>query len=167
MGERGRLLAADVAVLCERGEGPERIRLPHPVVAVTVHELQQLDGELDVAQPAWAELELNIHFIGGNVLGDPLAHALHRVNEPLALRAVPHEGMHRCAVALPQRDIARQRARLQQRLKLPRLRPALVVGTVRVDRAHQGAVLALGPQVRVDFPQRRLDSGLLDAAGGL
>ena len=44
--------------------------------------------------------------------------------------------------------------RLHQRLELPGLGPALVVGDVRIQRPHQLAVLALRPQRRVDLEER-------------
>jgi hypothetical protein len=47
--------------------------------------------------------------------------------------------------------------RLEKRLELPALRPAVVVRQVRVEAADEGALLALGAQIRVDLPQRRLD----------
>jgi hypothetical protein len=62
-----------------------------------VHELQQLDGELDVAQPARAELELAAGLAGGQRLLHPPAHGLHVLDEMLAAGRLPDhraEGVH-------------------------------------------------------------------------
>ena len=65
-----------------------------PVVGEAVHELQQLHGELDVADAAGAELELVRRRPGGDVLGDALPHALHAVDEVLARGAGPDLRLH-------------------------------------------------------------------------
>ena len=44
--------AADVTAVGQGGERGQRGRDAEPVVGAAVHELQELDGELDVAQPA-------------------------------------------------------------------------------------------------------------------
>ena len=119
----------------------------------------KLDGELDVAQAAGAELELHVDLVGRDVLGDALAHALHRLDESLTRGAGPHLGADARGVPVAELGVARERAGLQQRLELPALGPPVVVLQVRLERAHERAVLALGPEVRVDLPQRRLDAG--------
>ena len=63
-------------------------------VGLPVHELQQLDRELDVAQAARPELQLDVDLVRRDVLGDALAHPLHRVDEALARRARPDERRH-------------------------------------------------------------------------
>ena len=70
------------------------------------------------------------------------------------LERLPHHRLHRVAVRLPDPGVAGDRPRLEQRLELPGLGPALVVGAVAGDRAHQRPVLALGPQGGVDLPER-------------
>ncbi len=52
--------AADVALVGECDERGKCRDLPHLVVVLPVHELQQLDRELDVAQSAGAELQLDV-----------------------------------------------------------------------------------------------------------
>ena len=156
------LLAADVAVLGEGRERGQRARLADRVIGRAVHELQQLHGELDVAQAARTELQLHVDLVGGDVLGDPLAHALHRLDEAVAARARPHLRAPRPRRSGAELEVAGERPRLEQRLELPALRPAVVVLEVRLERAHERAVLALGPQVRIDLPERRLDAGLGD-----
>ena len=101
---------------------------------------------------------------GRDVLGDALAHALHAVDEVLACGARPDLGLHGAHVRLAELGVTGDRARLQERLELPALRPAVVVRQVRVERAHQRALLALRPQIRIDLPQRRLDLDARDAA---
>ena len=165
--ELRRLLAPDVAPVGESGQGAERRTLTHRVVGLTVDELKQLDGELDVAQAARPELELNVDLAGRDVRGDPLAHPLDRFDEALARRARPHPRADLGHEALPQLEVAGERAGLEQRLELPVLRPAVVVGEVRVEGAHQRAGFALGAQVRVHLPERRLDRELVDAADGV
>ena len=98
------------------------------------------------------------------MLGDALAHPLHAVDEVLARRARPDLRLHGAHVRLAERGIPRDRARLQQRLELPALGPAVVVRQVRVERAHERALLALRTEVRVDLPQRRLDLDARDPA---
>ena len=106
--ELGRLLAADVAVLGEGRERGQRARLADRVVGRPVHELEQLHGELDVAQAAGPELQLHVDLVGRDVLGDPLAHALDRLDEAVAARTRPHLRRHARGVAL-----ARARGRLR------------------------------------------------------
>ncbi len=158
------LAAADVPLGDERVERLERSALADAFVGESVHELQQLHGELDITDAAGPEFELTVHLRGGDVIGDAFAHALHALDEVLARRAVPDQRLHRRDVLGAERGVARDRARLQQCLELPALRPARVVLLVRGEAAHQRALLALGAQVRVDLPQRRLDLGPRDAA---
>ena len=57
-GEVGCVVAADVSTLGERGEGIDGAQHTESFVGAAVHELQQLDGELDVAQTSASELDL-------------------------------------------------------------------------------------------------------------
>ncbi len=54
------VLAADVSPVGERSEPVQRRAGPERLVRPAVHELQQLDGEFDVAQATAPELELAI-----------------------------------------------------------------------------------------------------------
>ena len=149
------------------GEGDQcgqRGDLAHVGVALSVHQLQQLDRELDIAQAAGAELELHVQLVGGDIVGDPLAHPLHRVDEVLPRRARPHLRRHRLHVLPTELEIPSERACLQQRLELPTLGPPLVVRDVRLEGAHERPVLALRSQVRVDLPQAGLGGQIVDAA---
>ena len=158
---------ADVPLGDERVERIERSALADPVIREPVHELEQLHREFDVADAAGSELELVRHVRRRNVLRDALAHPLDAVDEVLACRAGPDLRLDRAHIGLAERGIPGDRARLQQGLELPALRPAVVVRQVRVERAHQGALLALRTKVRVDLPQRRLDLDARDSPHGL
>ena len=102
--ERRGVVAPDVAAggqgreAVEGGAGAQRL------VGAAVHELQQLHRELDVAQPAGAELELAVGLGGRDVLLDPAAHRLHVVDEVLAARGLPHHRLHGVAVRLARRS---------------------------------------------------------------
>ena len=56
----GGVVPADVAAGDSASSASRVLPLRSVVVAAAVHELEQLDGELDVAQPAGAELELAV-----------------------------------------------------------------------------------------------------------
>ncbi len=144
------VLAADIAAPRERRQGGQGTRGAHPLVGAAVDELQQLDGELNVAKPAGAELQL----AAGHVLGqrglDPAAHRLDVLDEVLALGGLPDQRGHRGRVRLRQGHVASHRAGLEQRLELPGLRPPVVVGEVAAQGADERPVAALRAQVRVD-----------------
>ena len=67
VGERGGVVAADVAPVGQGGEGGQRGRAAQRLVGAAVHQLQQLHGELDVAQPAGTELEFAAGLRGGRL----------------------------------------------------------------------------------------------------
>ena len=153
-GEVGAVVTPDVAAARERGQRVEGRRRPQGGIGAAVHELEQLHGELDVAQSAAAELELAVGVIGTDVLLDAAAHGLDVGDEVGAARGGPHHGRDRLGVGLAQLGVAGHRPGLQQCLELPRLGPPLVVGDVPVEGADQRALPALGPQVRVDGEAR-------------
>ena len=163
-GERRGIRPSDVALRHERLEGIERAALADAVIGEPVHELEELHGELDVADAAGTELELIRDVLCGNELGDALTHALHAVDEVLAGRARPYLRLDGVDVCLAEHAVAGERARLEKRLELPALRPAVVVREVRLEAADQRPLFALGTQIRVDLPQWRLDLHPGDAA---
>ena len=61
------VLAADVALLGERRQRRQRAAAAHRRVGAAVHELEQLHGELDVAQAALAELDLAVGLVRPSV----------------------------------------------------------------------------------------------------
>lgn len=70
------------------------------IVGATVHQLQQLDGELDVAQSTGAELDLPFPHPGRNQGLHPPAHRLHVGNEILTLAGGPDHRHQRVDVLL-------------------------------------------------------------------
>ncbi len=151
---------ADVAAGGEGLERVERRAAAQRGVGAAVHQLEQLHGELDVPQAARAQLQLAVDLGCGDVLHDPAAHLLHVRDEVLPLGGLPHQGLDGGDVLLAEVEVAGHRAGLEQRLELPGLRPALVVGEVAGEGPHERAVPALGPQVGVHGPDGALDGGL-------
>ncbi len=136
-GQVGGVVAADVPAVTQRGQRVDRRRHMQRLVVAAVHQLQQLHGELDVAQAAGAELELPVPHVGGHQRLDPAAHRLHLGHEVLTLARRPHHRHQRRDVLLAELGVTGRGPRLHQRLELPGLGPALVVGDVRVQRPHQ------------------------------
>ena len=165
---------ADVAAGGQRGQRGQRRGRAQRLVGAAVHELQQLDGELDVAQPARAELELAPGLPGGQRLLHPAPHGLHVLDEVLAAGRLPDQRAEGVRVRLAERHVAGHRPGLEQRLELPGLGPALVVGPVAGQRADQRAGPAFRAQVRVDRedaafrggPRAHADQPGREAAGG-
>ena len=130
-----------------------------------MYELQQLHGELDIAQAARAQLNLAVYLVRGNIVGHAGAHGLHGFYEGFTVGGLPHEGVDCAGVAGAQLRRTGDGARLEQRLELPVFGPALVVLNVGFDGANERAVLAFGAQVRVDFPEGGFGCGAHDGAG--
>jgi hypothetical protein len=59
--------------------------LAHLVIDSSVHELQQLNGELDIPKTARPQLDLIVDVFNRNMGGDPLAHPLHLFDKPWSL----------------------------------------------------------------------------------
>ncbi len=124
-------------------------------------QLQQLDRPLDVGQPAGAHLQRQLGV-------DPARHplVLHPCLEPPDLAdLVVARSADRVAQRLDQGEellsqagVAGNRSSAQQGLRLPDVRPALVVGRVGGQAPAERALLALRPQVRVQ-DQRRVGGG--------
>ena len=122
-----------------------------------VLELEQLHRPLDVGQAPVAKLEvgaavgtarqsLRLHpgLEGADVTDLRRAQAVGRVTKGV------DEGEEVSGQLLGPVD----RRGPQQRLELPRQGPALVVGAVRVEAAHERSALALGPEVSVETDRR-------------
>ncbi len=145
------------------GELPQRLQggaAAQGGVAAPVYELEELHRELDVPQAAGAELQLPVDPVGGDVVDDAAAHLLHVGDEVLPVGGLPDQRGDRVHVLCAQLRVAGHRARLEQGLELPGLGPALVVGEVGAEGAHERSVAALGAQVGVDLPDGALDGGL-------
>ncbi len=63
--QRRAVVAADVPAAGQLGQRAQRRRRPDRLVGAAVHHLQQLHGELHVAQPAGAELDLAVRLGAG------------------------------------------------------------------------------------------------------
>ena len=85
--EPPRLLPGQVAALGEPVEGAQAVRLAEPWILRSVEELERLDVELDVADPAHAQLDVALLLAAGpEEAVDP---ALHRGISPTASRSRP------------------------------------------------------------------------------
>ena len=62
------------------------------LVTASVHQLQQLHGELHIPQPAAAEFELAAAHVGGNQLLHAPPHGLHLGHEIVTLAGDPDHG---------------------------------------------------------------------------
>ena len=93
-------LPTDISASGQSGHGVEGGAFSHRRVRAPVYELQQLNGELDVAQAPGTELQLAVDLFARDVLRHTFAHALHRFDEAGAARRVPHEGRDGCDVSL-------------------------------------------------------------------
>ncbi len=116
-----------------------------------MHELEQLHGELDVADAARAPLQLPS---GEALAGDLGLHpGLHRPQRAQLVgreRMGPEPALGGVEPAGAEASVATGGPGLQQGLELPRLGPLVPVRLVGVERAHEGPVAALGPEVGVD-----------------
>ncbi len=154
--QSGGILSTHIAVVGERLQRAHRVGTANHRVTAPVHHLQQLDTELDVAKPPLSELQLPFRRFGRKRVLNPSAHRLDILDEVLPSGGLPHQLTRGLDVTLSQFLITRGRARLEQCLELPGLRPALVVAQVTVECAHQRPRLALGSQPRIHLPQRSL-----------
>ena len=163
--EFARVFAADVAAVAKRFERRDRVGVAQVGVDAPVHKLQQLHGELHVAQAPLPQLQLALPQRLGHVGQHAPPHRLHVLHEGFALGGLPHERSKLIHIALPQLQRPRQRPRLEQGLELPRLGPPLVVRHVAVQGAHERAGLALGAQVAVHLEEAG-GAQLHELAGG-
>ncbi len=160
----------DVAGLAELVEGLERVGGADPRVVAGVDQLEELHGELDVAQAAAALLDLAL---GQPLLRDLLLRpGLHHADladgvgvEPLR----PHVRLGRLDERPAELGVAGHRPGLDEGLELPVRRPLVPVGPVGVEAPRQGAGPALGAEVGVgaedDAVGRRLGHGGEQVAG--
>ena len=119
--------------------------------APALADLQHLDHELDLADPAAAELDVPLLELSR---GEPAValvlvpqHLAHRVGSE---RPAPHEGRGTPQQLAADREVARHRARLEQREALPGGAAPTVVLRGRRYRVGQRARAPLGAQAQVD-----------------
>ncbi len=151
----------DIAAAGELRQGFERRRRPDARVLTPVDELQQLYGELDVADPAAPAFQLpvaqssplNLGF-GAGLHGSHLAHGV-------GIEHVgPYERPGERQEPFRQRRVAGHRPGLDERLELPRAGPPLVPRGVPVDGPGQRAGASLGAQIGVGAEHRPVSGGL-------
>src|SRR5215469_5573269 len=98
--EPGRVLAAYVPLRRQGRERGQCRRIAQRLVRPAVYELEQLDGELDVAQAARTELDLPAGVLGWQVRDDPAPHRTDVIDEVVAAGRLPHERLECVDVVL-------------------------------------------------------------------
>ena len=132
--------------------------------ASAVQQLVRLRDELDVADAARADLQVEVAAGAARLLLDPLLHVLDASHARNVHRRGVEDGVERADDAPAELEVAGHGPRLHEGGLLPGRRPRLVVGLERDARHHQRAAAALGPQVEVDAVQEAASVGLGDAA---
>ena len=88
--EPGRVAGVDVAAVAQRGEGGQRPPHPEGGVERTVHELEELHRELDVADAARGALDVSVSVAPGRGMAlGPCLHGPHLVDGVGVEGAVP------------------------------------------------------------------------------
>ena len=129
-------------------------------VDAPVHELQELGGELDVADAAGSSLDVAVGTT--TTLGVRLGPHLEGTNMAQIVGPEGHVPDHVRGGRGPgpaQLEISAHRDGLQERLPLPGLRPSLPVRLVGLEAPDERTVPTLGPQVEVhpEAPTGRVD----------
>ena len=154
------LLGAQAADLLEPGDRLERRDVADLGILAAMQQLEELDDELDVANPAAAGLDLDLGGAGRDgALLDPPLEGLDLGDLGGAEIAAIDKRLDRLEKGLAQREVAGDRAALDQRLPLPGAAAGHVIAERRVERPRQRPLLAVGPQPHVDAigdPQRRV-----------
>ena len=117
-------------------------------------QLKQLHRELNVAKTPGSQLELSVCVSSRYLLLYSPTHGLNVLDEAVSGRDLPNQRLERRYVRLTQGLVAGHWPRLEQRLELPGLGPATVVGEMTGQRADERAGVSLGAQSCVDLPQR-------------
>ena len=144
------VVLGDVPAAGHLGQGGERCGRAELGVGTAVHELEGLHRELDVPDPAGPALDLALGCALAPQLGSrPVAQGPQRAKVVGRPPPSPQRGRGGLGPGSPHRRIAGHGHGLQQRLELPGLRPPLPVRPVALDRAGEGPVTALGPQVGI------------------
>ena len=138
--------------------------MPQGFIRPTVHQLQELNRELDVAKAAWAQLDLRVDLGLINVFSYSLTHSLSRFDKAVAPGRGPNLRSEGRDVCLPKHHVSRYRPCLEQGLELPALGPSLIVGNVRIESSNQCAALSLWSQIRIDLPKHWLFGVAIDCA---
>ena len=153
IGELNRVLSAHVPTPGERVQCAQGASFADSLVCSPVHHLEQLDGELNIAQSPATKLEIPVRIGPGKHAG---AHRASVLNKPLTRRSLPHERRREALKLRTESGVSRACAGFQQRLELPRMSPFSIVLGIRFERSHELAVTPLRPQVGVNLPQASL-----------
>ena len=105
--ESCRVVTPDVAALGQRLERDHRCRRAQLIIRAAVHQLQQLDAELHIAQPARTKFELTSGLVSRHVSFHSPSHRLHVFDEVLARGGLPDHRLDGIQVGLPDLDVAR------------------------------------------------------------
>ncbi|RAO47424.1 hypothetical protein PSN01_04887 [Micromonospora saelicesensis] len=103
----------DVAAGDERPQRRDGSWRAQRLITATVHELQQLDGELDVAQPARTALDLALQLLRRDVVDDPAAHGADVLDRLGPLGRPPDQRRELVDPLLGQRQVTGGRAGLE------------------------------------------------------
>ena len=145
------LLVGEAAGALQGLQGQQRVALAHLGQVAAVEELQELDGELDVADAAAAGLDLGgaDAALAGLLLDAPFQR-LDLVDLGERQIFAVDERLDGLEEALAQGEVAGRRADLDERLPLPGAAEGVVVGQGAGQRPGQRAAVALRPQAQVD-----------------
>ena len=141
----------------------QRVALTQPRVLAAVEELERLDEELDLTDPAAPELDVGRR--AARLDERPVDLPLHRADrrDDPSVEARPVDGLARqLHEARPHAEVAGRDARLDERLALPELGAVPVIVAVPVERQDDGAHPPLGPEAQVDAERVALVRDLLE-----
>ena len=151
VGERICVGPPDVPFAGERREGAEGVGLTQPLVPPAVDDLQELDRELHVADPAVSALDLDARLArGAHVLLQTHLHAADLVDRRLGELGREDDGRHGVDERRTEVRVSRHGARLDHRLALPRRGLARVVLAHRFERSRERPTPAPRPKRRID-----------------
>ena len=145
----------------------ERARTAHLRAAAAEDKLLSLNKELDLANAAAPQLEVMAGHDDAVVAAHGMDLALHRVNvgdRGVVEILAPDEWREFGQEALAEREIARRRARLDQRRALPILAERFVIGVRAQGRQRHRRRAGIGPQAQIDPQHIALAGALLKDA---
>ena len=149
LGQLVAVAAGDQACIKQAVERLHRAAHAQVGIAAAVQELQGLYEELDLADAAAAELEIDARRAGGFLLGARLELA-HLVDGLEVEVLAEHERDEPAQRFLAGVQIARDRAGLEQREAFPGGALGLVIELEAADGVDDGSAAPLGPQIEVD-----------------
>ena len=149
--ERGRIVASHVPLVGQDLEGAQRVRHAKALVPAAVDDLQELDRELHVSDPAATPLDLDACLArGAHVLLEADLDAADLVDRRLGKHLGEHERGDGLDERGPERGFARDGARLDQRLAFPGGGLRRVVAAHGLERPRQRTARAAGAEGGID-----------------